>query len=78
LRFQDLGTYKAACKMLVISPIFYEHTFQTKEFYAAFCIQFGFVFFWPKEIEAKCDHKMLLNLTTSINFPTFFKAEFHT
>jgi hypothetical protein len=47
-----------------ISPIFYEQLFCMKVFCAAFmCLQFGFEFFWRKDLGAKAALKMLKKLT---------------
>ena len=52
-----------------ISPTFYEQLFCTKVFFAAFLyLQFGFVIFWQKEIGAKDVHKILVKLTTSVDY----------
>jgi len=52
-----------------ISPTFYEQLFLTKVFYAAsLYLQFGFVFFWLKNIGTKAACKMLVKLTTGVNF----------
>jgi len=46
-----------------ISPTFYEQLFCTKLLCAAFLyLQFGFIFFWQKNIGAKVARKMLVKL----------------
>jgi len=43
--------------------------FRTKVFWAGFLLsQFGFKIFWLKNIGAKAAHKMLMKLTTGVNF----------
>ncbi len=54
-----------------VSPTFYEQLFRMKVFCVAFmCLQFGFVFFWRKDLGTKAAHKMLVKLTASLNFIT--------
>ena len=58
-----------------ISSTFYEHLFCTKMLFAAFmCLQPGFVIFWQKEISAKAACKMLVILTTGVNFINFLRV----
>jgi hypothetical protein len=50
-----------------ISPIFYEQLFLTKVFLLTFyCLQFGFVIFWRKDLGTKAAHKKLVKLTPDI------------
>jgi len=66
---------------------FYEHTFgfvfwgqirrlfQSRLFFTAFvCFLFGFVFFWQKEIAVKAACKILVKLTTGVNFTNILWA----
>jgi hypothetical protein len=40
------------------------------------CFQFGFVIFWQKDLGAKAAHKMLVKLTTDVNFTNILQAAF--
>jgi len=52
--------------------------FCIKEFQAAFFnSQFGFEIFWHKNIGAKAAHKMLMKLTTVVNFNNKFMYNFN-
>ncbi len=52
-----------------ISPTFYQQLFHTKKYCKAFLYtQFGFVIFWRKNISAKGALKMLVKLTSGVNF----------
>ncbi len=60
-----------------ISPAFYKQIFCTKVFAAAFLyLQFGFVIFWQKNIGTKDASKMLVKLTTDVNFTNILQAYF--
>jgi len=70
-----------SCRLIVaqvsISPIFYEQLFCTEVFCTAFLlIQFGFVIFWQKNVGAKAVCKMLVKLTTGVNFINILRAAF--
>jgi len=39
-------------------------------------LQFGFVIYWQKNIGAKAAHKMLMKLTTGLNFTNIFQGVF--
>ena len=60
-----------------ISPSFYVQLFHTKVFWAAFMyLHFRFVLFWHKENGPKAACKMLVKLTTGLNFNNIFWATF--
>jgi hypothetical protein len=62
-----------------ISLTFCLHLFQSKVFSADFCyLLFGFVIFLQKNIAAKAAHKMLVKLTTGVNFTNILHAAFCT
>jgi len=61
---KHLKTVQRTLVWLSISPIFYKQLFHTKVLCALFmCLQFGFVFFWRKDLGAKAAYKMLVKLT---------------
>ena len=58
------GMQFATKDQVSISPTFYEQPSRAQVLCAAFmCLQFGFVFFWQKEVGAKAACKMLVKLT---------------
>jgi len=55
----------------------YKQLFCAKVFGAAFLLlQFGFVIFWQKKIGAKAAHKMLVKITSVVNFTKILRAAF--
>jgi len=55
----------------------YGQLFYMKVFCTAFlCLQFGFAIFWHNEIGAKATHKILMQLTTGVNFTNIFSGSF--
>jgi len=64
-------------KQVSISQTFYWHLFHTKVFCSAcLSLQHGFVTFWQKDIGAKAVHKILMKLTTGVNFTNILWAIF--
>ena len=68
---------KKSDKFKSISPTFYNQLFCIKVFCAPFlCLQFGFVFFWQKEISAKATDRLLVKLTKEVNFTNILQPAF--
>jgi len=58
-----------------ILPTFYKQFIYSKAFFEAFFyLQFGFVIIWHKNISAKAVDKMLIKLTTVVNFTYILQA----
>jgi hypothetical protein len=60
-----------------ISPILYMKLFHLKVFCVAFvCLQFGFVYFWRKDLGTKAAHKMLMKLAPGLQKALFTNRVF--